>query len=73
MLLCNVGPTDRKIRIITGVILLGTLFALETWFFLLAWIPIATGVLELCPLYYVLGINTTPAPKKWWPENPYSH
>jgi hypothetical protein len=66
MILCNVGSTDRKIRIILGIILFVTLFAMKTWLWLLALIPLTTGLIELCPLYSMLGINTTNAPKKWW-------
>jgi hypothetical protein len=65
-LICNVGSTDQKIRIILGAAVLVTLFAMQTWWMMLGVIPIATGLLELCPLYSIFGINTTAMPKKWW-------
>lgn len=58
----NVGLTDRSIRTLFGIGLLG--FAASgdrTGFEWLGWlgiIPLATGLLGICPLYSLLGINT---------------
>jgi hypothetical protein len=64
--MCNVGNTDRIIRIVIGLVVLATFFSMKSWLWLLGIIPIVTGLLELCPLYYALGINTCKVPKKWW-------
>jgi membrane-associated protease RseP (regulator of RpoE activity) len=55
----NVGGIDRPLRIIVGVALIA--WALSgsgpAW----AWIgvlPLLTGVLNFCPAYKLLGINT---------------
>lgn len=55
----NVGDTDRLLRIFAGLVLI--LWALlasgPTW----AWVgivPLLTGVLNFCPAYTLLGINT---------------
>lgn len=56
---CNVGKTDRMIRIAIGVILL--LLAITQGSLLLgviSLIPLATGIFKMCPLYKVLKINT---------------
>ncbi len=55
----NVGTVDRVIRIVAGLALLVWAAFLNgpAW----AWIgvlPLATGVLRICPAYSVLGINT---------------
>ncbi len=55
----NVGGVDRIVRIVAGLALIGwVLFANgPTW----AWIgiaPLATGFLNFCPAYSILGINT---------------
>lgn len=54
----NVGSTDRIIRIVVGVALIGwALMGGPTW----AWIgvlPLATGLLRVCPAYSILGMNT---------------
>jgi hypothetical protein len=63
---CNVGSTDRMIRIIIGAITFVVLFSLGSWWFLLGTIPIFTGLIELCPIYSILGINTCKEKKKFW-------
>lgn len=63
MFTTNVGNTDRMIRIILGIVLL------VVWYLApghgLRWLPLAlgivalaTGLLSICPLYSLLGINT---------------
>jgi hypothetical protein len=58
-MLANVGDTDRAIRILAGLGLIGaTLFgALGAW----GWIgvvPLASGILCRCPAYLPFGIRT---------------
>lgn len=60
----NVGSFDRAARIILGVALIGATVQglLPSW----GWIgvvPLATGLLRICPLYSVLGISTCPTAK----------
>lgn len=57
----NVGGTDRVIRIVGGVLLLSLLFILEaplSYAGLIGIVPIGTALINFCPLYTVLGINT---------------
>ena len=58
----NVGRTDRLIRIVLGLVLIGAFFFLASpWNYvaLVAGIvSVATGVLRFCGLYRLLGINT---------------
>lgn len=63
---CNVGKTDKIIRIIVGVLLVITAFVTENALFILGWVPIASGLLEVCPLYYLFGISTMKEKKKFW-------
>jgi Protein of unknown function (DUF2892) len=55
----NVGGTERIIRIVTGLVLLG-LAATGTvgWWGWLGVVPLATGALGWCPPYAIFGINT---------------
>ena len=64
---CNVGGIERSFRILLGIImlgigalanlpLLGTAIAL-----VLGTIALVTGVIEYCPLWTLLGVNTCPA------------
>jgi len=55
----NVGNIDRGLRIAVGIALIGGAASgvLGAW----AWIgvlPLLTGVVKICPLYSMLGINT---------------
>lgn len=59
----NVGSIDRIIRIVAGLALIAwALTGGPVW----AWIgvlPLATGLLRICPAYSLLGVNTC-GPKK---------
>ena len=57
----NVGNADRIIRIVVGLAILSLLFLLEgnaRWWGLIGLVPLATGLVRLCPAYTVLGTNT---------------
>ena len=64
---CNVGGIERPIRIGMGILLLGIgVFAnlplLGTVIMLSAGaIALVTGVIQFCPLWALLGMNTCPA------------
>ena len=59
----NEGKTDRTVRIILGVVLLGlALFSLngiaQTVALIAGVIALATGAVGFCGLYQILGIST---------------
>lgn len=55
----NVGPVDRTIRIIVGIVLLCLVFVgPETRWGYLGLIPLFTGIVGYCPLYHALHIST---------------
>ncbi|BEI36945.1 DUF2892 domain-containing protein [Polynucleobacter sp. HIN9] len=59
MMQCNVGHTDRVLRISAGslLILLSLSGVIGAW----GWIgvvPLATGIFRFCPAYPLLGMNT---------------
>jgi hypothetical protein len=60
----NVGLSDRAVRLLAGVFLIGLIFlapdAPLRWFGLLGMFPLATGVFGTCPVYTFLGISTRP-------------
>jgi hypothetical protein len=61
----NVGSTDRILRIVVGLALIGATLAgmIGVW----GWIgvvPLLTGVFKFCPAYTLLGMNTCPMEKK---------
>lgn len=55
---CNVGSTDRLLRIVAGlgIAIGGVIF--ESYWGLIGVVFLATAVFRFCPLYTVLGINT---------------
>lgn len=61
----NVGKTDRIIRVILGVLLIGNVFfALQHPIGWLGVILVLTGIAGICPLYSLLGINTKSAAER---------
>jgi len=59
----NVGKADKIIRIILGIGIAAAGIYYQSWWGLLAIIPIATAFMNFCGLYTLLGINTCPAKK----------
>ena len=55
---CNVGPVDRLIRIVLGLIIAIAGVVFDNWLGLIGIIPIATGLFKFCPLYLPLKIST---------------
>ena len=57
----NVGGTDRVLRILVGLALIGLTLSgtIGVW----GWVGIVsllTGLFRVCPLYTMLGLNTCP-------------
>mgnify|MGYP000952748863 CR=1 FL=1 len=55
----NVGIKDKYIRLGLGLALAATGFYLESWWGLLAIIPLITGLFGYCPLYTIFDLNTS--------------
>lgn len=55
---CNVGPVDRLLRIIVGLLvaIVGVMF--DSWWGLVGLVPLATGLFKFCPLYVPFKIST---------------
>ena len=55
----NVGGTDRLLRVIAGLVLIGlTLMGIIGIWGWIGLILLATGIFSFCPAYGLLGINT---------------
>lgn len=57
----NEGTIDRLLRVIVGLVLIALVFVgpRSAW----GWIgvvPLLTGLVGMCPIYSLLGINTCP-------------
>lgn len=55
---CNVGKTEKIIRIIAGLAIIGAGVYFQSWWGAIGAIPLITGALGWCPLYVPLGIST---------------
>ena len=54
----NVGKTDKVLRIIAGVIIIGAGIYWQSWWGAIGIVPILTALLSWCPAYTLLGINS---------------
>lgn len=54
----NVGRTDQIIRFLLAIIIAGLGLYFQSWWGLLAIIPLVTGLARWCPLYSLLKIST---------------
>jgi hypothetical protein len=67
MLAKNVGGIDRILRIVVGLALIAGFFlnpeGAWRWLYLIGIVPLATGLMQSCPLYSMLGFNTCPLNK----------
>ena len=55
---CNVGKTDRMVRLVAGVAIIAAGFYFQSWWGAIAIIPILTGASRYCPVHQLLGIST---------------
>ncbi len=55
---CNVGDTERMVRILVGLLIIGAGFALSSWWGIIGIIPVITGVTAWCPAYLPFNIST---------------
>lgn len=54
----NIGFTDRIIRVILGVALLGAGYYFKSAWGFLGLVPILTAIVRFCPAYLPFGLNT---------------
>ncbi|NNF26918.1 MAG: DUF2892 domain-containing protein [Gemmatimonadetes bacterium] len=57
----NEGKVDRGIRVILGLALLSMVFVgPQTPLGWIGLVPLVTGLVGMCPVYSLLGLNTCP-------------
>ncbi len=54
----NVGSTDRIIRIVAGLVIIGAGVYFGSWWGAIGLIPLATAAIGWCPAYAPFGIST---------------
>jgi len=61
---CNVGGTDRIIRIIMGVVIILAGVYFKSWWGVVGIVPILTALIKFCPAYIPFGFSTCKPDKK---------
>ena len=56
---CNVGKTDRIIRVILGVVIIAAGVYYQSWWGAIGVIPLFTAAIGWCPVYLPFGISTS--------------
>ncbi len=54
----NVGSSDKLIRYILGLVILGLGYYYKSWWGLIGIIPIGTALMGLCPAYLLFKLST---------------
>lgn len=54
----NVGGADRVVRIILGLVIIILGFIFKSWWGVIGFVPVITGLLNFCPAYTLLGVST---------------
>jgi hypothetical protein len=55
---CNIGNTDRVLRILIGLAICVVGLLKKRWWGLIGIIPLGTALARFCPLYVPLGVST---------------
>lgn len=55
---CNEGKTERTIRIIAGVAIIGLGWMYQSWWGLIGLVLLITGMVGFCPIYAIFGLST---------------
>lgn len=55
---CNVGRTDRILRVVIGLAIVGLGVYFGSWWGAIGLIPLVTAAIGWCPLYLPLGAST---------------
>ena len=57
---CNVGKTERLIRVIAGLALIGIGVIWGVWWAIIGILVVITSLLAWCPVSALLGVSTSP-------------
>ena len=60
----NVGNSDRIFRFILGIVIAILGIAYQSWWGLIAIVPIGTAFMRFCPAYLPFGISTDKSEEK---------
>lgn len=60
----NVGNSDRIFRFIVGIVIAILGIVYQSWWGLIAIVPIGTAFMRVCPAYLPFGISTAKSEEK---------
>jgi hypothetical protein len=60
----NIGSMDKNIRLVVGIVLIIISFFSSLWLGLIGVILVGTALMNFCPLYVPLKINTKKSGEK---------
>ena len=66
---CNVGKSERIIRVFIGLALLGLGAVFDSWWGAVGIIPLLTAAIGWCPLSALLGFSTCRDDKELIPDS----
>ena len=55
----NVGGIDKNLRIVAGLAIIAWGVISSNWLGAIGLVPLATGLINFCPVYSLLGFNTS--------------
>ncbi|MBC8384449.1 MAG: DUF2892 domain-containing protein [Candidatus Cloacimonetes bacterium] len=55
---CNVGKSDRIVRVILGIGIIAGGFYFQSWWGAIGAIPVFTAAIGWCPVYLLFGISS---------------
>jgi hypothetical protein len=55
----NVGGTDKILRIVAGLAIIGWGVMTNNWLGAIGIVPLATALINFCPVYTLLGFDTS--------------
>ena len=58
---CNIGKTDRIIRVLIGLIVVAVGVYLKSWWGAIGLVPLFTAAIGWCGLYTLFGMSTCKA------------
>ncbi|MHB1687960.1 MAG: YgaP family membrane protein [Ignavibacteriaceae bacterium] len=54
----NVGDVDRWFRVVLGIVIAVLGIVYQSWWGLIAIVPLGTAFMRVCPAYTLFGIST---------------
>ncbi len=54
----NVGNMDKTVRLVLALLIASIGIYFKSWWGLVAFVPLITGLISFCPIYKIFGLST---------------